>query len=244
MDPAGGRWKDSSGAPTCNFPPYSLINSLPEAVRPAFDAKAITHSYEYYQVDGSLLRRIDCDSPFLPSSCVLTLVFTRSRLHQAFIDILLPKLKRWPGEQHDAAEGSPRTPHANGPQPVSETAIISPIRQHQRNSGAPVSPLGHMHMSEGSAMGLRDFQSELAALRREMSAEVAALGRNVGEQLASIVGGLHAVQGQVQAVQGQLQAGQMQLAQSMQALQLSLLDQVSRMSTSSAAEMQQVHSLS
>lgn len=46
----GARWKDSAGAPTCNFPPYDLINALPAAVHPAFDSKAITHSDEYYQV--------------------------------------------------------------------------------------------------------------------------------------------------------------------------------------------------
>ena len=46
----GARWKDNSGAPTCNFLPYDLINALPEVVHPAFDSKAITHSDEYYQV--------------------------------------------------------------------------------------------------------------------------------------------------------------------------------------------------
>ena len=48
----GARWKDHTGAPVCNFPPYDLINSLPTAVCSAFDSKAITHSDEYYQVGG------------------------------------------------------------------------------------------------------------------------------------------------------------------------------------------------
>ena len=45
----GARWKDTNGAPTCNFPPYSLINSLPKDVHSAFNGKAIAHSDEYYQ---------------------------------------------------------------------------------------------------------------------------------------------------------------------------------------------------
>jgi hypothetical protein len=42
----GARWPDEAGNMICNFPPYHIINSLPEGCRSAFDSKALTHSDE------------------------------------------------------------------------------------------------------------------------------------------------------------------------------------------------------
>eukprot|EP00798_Chlamydomonas_sp_ICE-L_P008087 gene8087-1330_t len=54
----GARWKDSTGAPTCLFPPDELVQSLPEDVRPLFTRKSIMHSDEYYAafVDQLLIK--------------------------------------------------------------------------------------------------------------------------------------------------------------------------------------------
>ena len=55
----GARWAVDEGGPRDKtFPPYSLIESLPEEVKPAFTSKAIAHSDEYYQsfIDGVLAR--------------------------------------------------------------------------------------------------------------------------------------------------------------------------------------------
>lgn len=51
----GARWGPDRES---TFPPYSLIETLPEEVRPAFTSKAIAHSDEYYQsfIDGLFAR--------------------------------------------------------------------------------------------------------------------------------------------------------------------------------------------
>jgi len=55
----GSRWKDANGSKTCLFPPYEIINALPEEAQKAFVSKAVAHSDEYYQAfKDQLIRRI------------------------------------------------------------------------------------------------------------------------------------------------------------------------------------------
>lgn len=54
----GSRWPNARGERVCDFPPYELIGSLPEAVRPAFTKKAIAHSDECAAVAALLCHRL------------------------------------------------------------------------------------------------------------------------------------------------------------------------------------------